>query len=285
MMLRRVPLSLYGDRPAHLSFRGPSAYDQPMRGIEIDEISWKFGCKQVLDKVSFTVPAGRFCALLGPNGAGKTTLFAIATHLFHTREGRVRVDGIDVARRPAAALARLGIVFQQPTLDLELSVAHNLTYFGALHGLSAGETLNRAARLLKMLGLGGRIGDRARMLNGGHRRRLEIARALLHDPGVLLLDEPTVGLDVATRRAIVDHVHGLARDFGVAVLWATHLVDEVRDDDMVVILHEGRIVARGTRTKILEKAGTGDLAMAFAHLTGDGAITEPGIAGEEAPTP
>jgi len=239
-----------------------------MQGLEIDSVSWRYGRRAVLEEVSLSVPPGAFCALLGPNGAGKTTLFSIATRLFHARAGRVTVDGIDLARRPGAALARLGIVFQQPTLDLDLSVRHNLTYFGALHGLSGRETLARAGPLLERLGLAARLGETVRSLNGGHRRRLEIARALLHGPSVLLLDEPTVGLDVATRRAIVDHVHALCEEPGVAVLWATHLVDEVREADRVVVLHEGGVAARGTARDVVAEADAPDLATAFDRLTG-----------------
>ena len=238
-----------------------------MRGLEVKSVSWRYGRKAVLDDVSLSIGPGEFCALLGPNGAGKTTLFSIATHLFHVGEGRVTVDGIDLGRQPGAALARLGIVFQQPTLDLDLSVRQNLTYFGALQGLSTRETMRRAAPLMERLGLAARLAEKVRTLNGGHRRRLEIARALVHRPSVLLLDEPTVGLDVASRRAIVDHVHALCEDPGVAVLWATHLVDEVRGTDRVVVLHEGRVVARGTAAEVVSQAGEADLATAFDRLT------------------
>jgi ABC-2 type transport system ATP-binding protein len=239
-----------------------------MRGLEVHSVSWRYGRKVVLDGVSLAVPRGTFCALLGPNGAGKTTLFSIATRLLPVRAGSVTVDGISLAENPRAVLARLGIVFQQPTLDPGLSVRRNLTYFGALHGLSARETMSRAAPLMERLGLAARLGDKAHTLNGGHRRRLEIARALLHDPCVLLLDEPTVGLDVASRRAIVDHVHALCQSLGLAVLWATHLVDEVRPTDLVVLLHEGRVVAHGTASDVVAGTGASDLAAAFARLTG-----------------
>jgi ABC-2 type transport system ATP-binding protein len=167
-------------------------------------------------------------------------------------------------------------VFQQPTLDLDLTVAQNLTYFGALHGMSRHETAARAAESLELLGLTGRLKEKVRELNGGHRRRMEIARALIHQPKVLLLDEPTVGLDVATRRAITDHVHGLCERLGVAVLWATHLVDEVRPTDPVVILHRGEVRARGLAADVVAGAGASDLASAFAALT---AAPQPQAAG------
>ncbi len=248
-----------------------------MSGLEIDSICWRYGNREALDDISLAVAPGAFCALLGPNGAGKTTLFALATRLFHARTGRILIDGIDLARDPGAALARLGIVFQQPTLDLDLSVAHNLEYFGALHGLSARDTMRRAGEMLELLGLAERVRDKVRTLNGGHRRRLEIARALLHGPSILLLDEPTVGLDVATRRAITDHVHDLCHRLGVAVLWATHLVDEVRDGDAVVVLHQGRVVAQGSAREVATAASAADLVSAFSRLT---ASSAPGVAAQ-----
>jgi len=238
-----------------------------MSGLEIESLSWRYGKREALRDVSLAVAPGEFCGLLGPNGAGKTTLFSLATHLFHAREGRIVIDGADLAAEPGKALARLGVVFQQPTLDVDLTVAQNLTYFGALHGLSRRETEARAAEALDLLGLTGRRKEKVRELNGGHRRRMEIARALIHQPRVLLLDEPTVGLDVATRRAITDHVHGLCERLAVAVLWATHLVDEVRTSDPVVILHRGEVRARGLASDVVAGAGASDLATAFAALT------------------
>jgi len=145
--------------------------------------------------------------------------------------------------------------------DISLAVAPG-TFCALLGPNGAGKTLD-------LLGLADRLGDRLRTLNGGHRRRLEIARALLHGPAVLLLDEPTVGLDVATRRTITDHVHALCGQTGVAVLWATHLVDEVRDGDAVVVLHRGRIAARGSASDIVAQAGAPDLVSAFSRLTDD----------------
>ena len=141
-------------------------------------------------------------------------------------------------------MAELGVVFQQPTLDLSLTVRQNLSYFAALHGLPRGEVPGRIDAALEQLGMRERIDEKARDLNGGHRRRTELARALLHDPKVLLLDEPTVGLDAAARQSITDHVHDLA-DQGLSVLWTTHLTDEVRDTDALLVLHQGQIINEG----------------------------------------
>ena len=213
-------------------------------GLQIQGVSYRYGAKEALSGLSFDVPAGQFCALLGPNGAGKSTLFSLLTRLFTSREGQIIVAGQDLARHPRAALARMGVVFQQPTLDLDLTVRRNLLYFAALHGISRREAERRAAEALERLGMAERAHEPLRNLNGGHRRRMAIARALIHRPDVLLLDEPTVGLDAASRRAITDHVHDLAAQ-GLAVLWATHLTDEVEDTDLLAILHQGRLLATG----------------------------------------
>ena len=182
--------------------------------LAVHELSHSYGRKRALEGVSFTVAPGAFCALLGPNGAGKTTLFGLMTRLFTTPEGRIEVAGHDVARAPRAALAAMGVVFQATTLDLDLTVRRNLAYFAALHGIAGREAHRRIDAALDRLGMAERAGERARDLNGGHRRRTEIARALLHDPAVLLLDEPTVGLDAASRAAITGHVHDLAGEHG-----------------------------------------------------------------------
>jgi ABC-2 type transport system ATP-binding protein len=217
-----------------------------VNGLDVSAVSFAYGEKQTLIDVSFTVETGTFCALLGPNGAGKSTLFALLTRLFTTRDGTIRIAGHDLAMDARAAMARIGVVFQQSTLDLDLSVRRNLLYFAALHGLAGTAAAKRAEEVLEIMDMSARAGERARDLNGGHRRRLEIARALMHDPAVLLLDEPTVGLDAASRAGIVDHVHKLCTDRGLTVFWATHLTDEVWPSDQVLILHKGRILANET---------------------------------------
>ncbi len=239
-----------------------------MTALEVSDLSFRFGTKEALDCVSFRVDQGQFCALLGPNGAGKSTLFALLTRLFVAREGRISVMGRDLHANPRAALAQMGVVFQQPTLDLDLSVARNLAYFGALHGLSRREAALRGAEVLDRLDMAERAHEKTRALNGGHRRRLEIARALMHRPRLLLLDEPTVGLDARARAAITAHVHDLARADGIAVLWATHLVDEVAPADTVLILHRGQMVQSG---KAADLAPEGQLGPHFMALTEEAA--------------
>ena len=237
-----------------------------MDALAVAGLSFRYGRKEALKGVSFRVVPGEFCALLGPNGAGKSTLFALLTRLFVARQGRIAVMGQDLQQAPHAALAQMGVVFQQMTLDLDLSVARNLAYFGALHGLSRRESAARAQEVLERLDMAERAGERARDLNGGHRRRLEIARALMHRPRLLLLDEPTVGLDARARTAITTHVHALAREDGLAVLWATHLVDEVSPDDTVLILNHGEILQTGQARDLAPENG---LARHFIALTED----------------
>lgn len=220
-----------------------------MSGIKVADLSHQWGTKTALDSVSFEVESGRFCALLGPNGAGKSTLFGILTGLFAPMAGQVQVAGYDLERSPRMALSHMGVVFQQHTLDLDLTVWRNMLYFAGLHGMSGKTAKLAAAEALDRLGMVSRGGERVRDLNGGHRRRLEIARSLMHRPSVLLMDEPTVGLDAQTRQDITDHAHILARDLGLCVLWATHLTDEIRQGDALVILDQGRVIEHGHVTQ------------------------------------
>jgi ABC-2 type transport system ATP-binding protein len=232
--------------------------------LEVSGLSYHFGAKCALRDVSFAVEKAQFTALLGPNGAGKTTFFSLATGLFDCPPGTIRIFGHDIRRTPRAALARLGVVFQEPTLDLDLSVLQNLRYAAALHGLRRDDASLRIERELSRFGLSDRRNEKARRLNGGHRRRIEIARALMHRPALLLLDEPTVGLDVPTRRQLVDLVHQLCREDNIAVLWATHLVDELEyQGDRVVLLQQGRVRCQGTIPEVLAAAQAKDLQSLF----------------------
>lgn len=230
-------------------------------GLCVEDLTFRYGSRLALDKVSFTVGRGTFCALLGPNGAGKSTLTALLTRLLVSPQGQIVVAGHDLATEPRMALARLGVVFQQSTLDLSLTVYQNLAYFAALHGLPRKGLASRIDKALGRLGMAERTGEKASALNGGHRRRMELARALLHEPEVLLLDEPTVGLDAASRQSITAQVHGLAEQ-GLCVLWTTHLTDEVRDDDQLLVLHNGRIEASGRTQEVRGDASLTDWFLA-----------------------
>lgn len=238
--------------------------------LAVHGVSHAYGARKALDDVSLIVPQSRFVVLLGLNGAGKTTLFSLITRLYDTRAGAIDVLGHRVSREPGEALRQLGVVFQARTLDLDLSVMENLLYHAALHGIGASEAKRRAEAALRDIDLGDRARDTARKLSGGQMRRVEIARALLHAPRVLVLDEPTVGLDVASRSLILRHVRALVAERGVAVLWATHLLDEVADTDAVVVLHRGRVVASGDAAAVISAAGATDMGAAFASLTGGG---------------
>ena len=234
--------------------------------LEVAGLTHRFGSKAVLDKVGFSVAPGAFTVLLGPNGAGKTTLFALITRLYHAHQGRIAVFGRDFRDDPQAALARMGVVFQQPTLDLDLTVEQNLHYHTALHGMSRAVATPRIAAELERVGLLERRRERARLLSGGQRRRVELARALLHEPSLLLLDEPTAGLDLESRRFLLQHVRGLCAERGLAVLWATHLIEEAGEEADVVVLHRGRVMAHGPARNVVAGAGASGLQDAFERL-------------------
>lgn len=236
--------------------------------LAVSGVSHSFGPRKALDDVTLGVPAGSFTALLGVNGAGKSTLFNLITRLYDNVSGTIEVCGHDVRRNARQALARLGVVFQSRALDGTLTVAQNFTYAGALYGMSPADVRVRGKDLLQRIGLADRMGDKVRALSGGQARRVEIARALLHGPDLLLCDEATVGLDVKSRTDIVAEVHNLAAEQGVGVLWATHLIDEILPEDRVVVLHKGRVLATGSATEI---AAGKSLSDRFLELTAEGA--------------
>ncbi|WFU43408.1 ABC transporter ATP-binding protein [Bradyrhizobium sp. CB82] len=240
----------------------------PLPALSIDGISHAYGPRRALIDVSFTVAPASFTALLGLNGAGKSTLFSLVTRLFGIQTGRVGIFGHDVSRNPGEALRLLGVVFQPRTLDLDLSLTQNLLYHAALHGISRREAAARSAELLGRIGLADRAGNKVRDLSGGQMRRLEIARALLHRPRLLLLDEPTVGLDVKARADIIRHVRQLVTEQGIGVLWATHLFDEITASDDLVVLHQGKVLAKGPVGRVIAEAGAQDVNSAFMRLTG-----------------
>jgi ABC-2 type transport system ATP-binding protein len=235
--------------------------------LSIEHVTHAYGARVALDDVSFAVARGSCTALLGLNGAGKTTLFALVTRLFAARRGRMRVLGFDVENEAGEALRRMGVVFQARTLDLDLSVAQNLQYHAALHGIGSAEARARAGEALQRMDLAGRADEKARNLSGGQMRRVEIARALLHGPELLILDEPTVGLDTNSRGAILRHLRHLVAGSGITVLWATHLLDEIEPADEVVVLHQGRVLAAGPAPSVIAAQGETDIADAFAKLT------------------
>lgn len=240
---------------------------KPASALSIEDLSFSYSGKKALDQVSFSIQSGRCTLLLGPNGAGKSTLFSLITRLYDTRSGHIELCGFDIKQQTRKALAKLGVVFQQTTLDLDLTVMQNLRYHSALHGMSRKLAAQRIQQELERFNMYERRFEKIRQLNGGHRRRVEIARALLHQPALLLLDEPTVGLDVPSRQGIVDYVHHLAVEKNIAVLWASHLIDEIYADDHLIILHKGKIKVKGSIEDVLQGTASTTIKEAFFTLT------------------
>jgi len=239
--------------------------------LQVEDARKSYGSVKALDGVSLALGTGEFVALLGPNGAGKSTLFQLLTGLFVPDGGRIAIDGLDIRRHLVGALARLGVVFQQTTLDLDLTVAANLRFHARLHGLDHRRAAARIGEELERVGLAGEGDHLCRTLSGGNRRKVELARALVHEPKVLIMDEPTVGLDPASRRSLLEHVRTLCREREIGVLWATHLVDEAEAATRVLVLHRGRLVAEGRPAELVGKTGQATLANAFIELTAKGA--------------
>lgn len=232
------------------------------------EVSKRHGRTQALDAVSLRVQAGEMVALLGPNGAGKTTLFQLLTGLFVADSGSVEVLGVDMRREPVRALAQLGVVFQQPALDLNLTVRASLRFHADLHGLPASVSRPRIDALLERFGLAELAPQPARQLSGGNRRKVELLRALLHEPRLLLMDEATVGLDPASRAQLIAEVLQARAERGLGVLWATHLVDEAGRAQRVVVLHKGKVQWDGSAAGLCEAQGQTSLQAAFLQVTG-----------------
>lgn len=243
---------------------------QAVDALSCRHVSHRYGRRLALDDVTLAIPPGRFAVLMGRNGAGKTTLLSLITRLYHAQAGTIEVLDMDIRKRPLEALAAMGVVFQQLTIDLDLTVRENLTYHAALHGLSRREATARIEEELERIGMRERIDERVRKLSGGMRRRIEIARALLHRPHLLLLDEPTAGLDIAVRSAILSHVRELCRERGTAVLWTTHLVEEAEGADLAIVLHHGRLLESGPPESIFRNGRARMSTDAFLAITGSG---------------
>jgi ABC-2 type transport system ATP-binding protein len=236
--------------------------------IVLDEVRKSYGRTAALRGVSLAIAPGEMVGLLGPNGAGKSTLFQIAAGLFAPDGGTVQVFGKDYRKEPSAILKRLGVVFQSRSLDLDMTARANLKFHGNLFGLSGAllkARIEEASELLEIVDL---LDTRVRSLSGGNQRRVEIARALLNEPQLLLMDEPTVGLDANTRQAVVLHMDRVRRLKGTAILWSTHLVEEVEGADRIALLVKGEILRSGTPADIQSASAGGTLADAYIALTG-----------------
>jgi ABC-2 type transport system ATP-binding protein len=235
--------------------------------LEIKALTKSYGRIKALNEVNFSLHEGVYAALLGPNGAGKTTLFQILTGLFVADSGDVSINNYNMRHQAIKALAHIGVVFQQITLDMDLTVIENLKFHANLHGINEKEFRKRATEELKQVNLSDRINDKVRSLSGGQKRRVELARSLLHKPKLLLLDEPTVGLDPQSRRDLLEYVLKLKEERKMAVLWATHLVDEAEKSDIVIILNQGKIIKQNTPKDIIKEYNTDTLHDAFVSLT------------------
>jgi ABC-2 type transport system ATP-binding protein len=235
--------------------------------LNVTSICKSFGARKALDNVSLHVAAGEFLALLGPNGAGKTTLFQILSGLFTADQGKAIICDADIGKSPIAALSHLGIVFQQPALDLDLSVTANLQFQADLHGIARFEAKQRIAACLARFGLAERAQDRARVLSGGNRRKVELARALMTRPRLLLMDEATVGIDPASRMQIITDVKALCKEQNMGVLWATHLVDEADSADRIIVMANGRVHFDGLPAQLIASQECTSLTDAFLRLT------------------
>jgi ABC-2 type transport system ATP-binding protein len=235
--------------------------------LSIRGLTKRYGERTALDALSLEIGAGSFCVLLGPNGAGKSTLFQLVTGLFAADTGEIAVGGHSLKREPSAALRSLGVVFQQASLDLDLSIRRNLLFQADLQGLPRALAEQRIEADCARLGIDADLGRKVRELSGGNRRKVELVRASLHRPPLLLMDEATVGLDPKSRRDLLGALQADVRDQGVSVLWATHWVEEAAQADRVLVLHKGRLLADGTLEDVTTALGEATLEAGFISKT------------------
>lgn len=228
--------------------------------ITVENLSHHYGSRAALSNVSFEVEKGEIFGLLGPNGGGKSTLFRILSTMMAPGSGCAAIAGHDVMREPAAVRRDVGVVFQTQSLDKALTVGENLRSQGHLHGLSGLNLKQRMEKVMARLGLLERRNDLVETLSGGLRRRVEIAKALLHRPQVLLMDEASTGLDPGGRRELRQYVQELRDNEGVTILLTTHILDEADHCDRLVLLHEGRVVAEGSPAQLRATIG-GDVVV------------------------
>ncbi|MAM61773.1 ATP-binding cassette domain-containing protein [Maritimibacter sp. UBA3975] len=239
-----------------------------MSVLEMTAVEKSYGNVKALDGVDLALGKSRFVGLLGPNGAGKSTLFQIISGLFVPDAGTVKLFGMTHGADGPAIRRRMGVVFQARSVDLDMTIRANLRFHGRLFGLGGRKLDARIDALAEQFDLTDLVKRPVRNLSGGQQRKVEIARALINDPDFLIMDEPSAGLDTPSRRALVADIRRLAAEQDVAILWATHLVDEVDDADDVVMLVKGKVVADGAPATLIKDAGAEDLTDAYAKLTG-----------------
>jgi ABC-2 type transport system ATP-binding protein len=237
--------------------------------IRVQHLTKTFGDFTAVNDISFEIAAGDIVAFLGPNGAGKTTTIKMLTTLLKPTSGRIEIDGFNPGEHPNEVRRRFGIVFQDPSLDDELTALENMEMHGALYGVPRRVCAERTEMLLKLFELWDRRKEPVKRFSGGMRRRLEIARGLLHTPRILFLDEPTLGLDPQTRGQLWKQVKKLNEEERVTVLLTTHYMEEAeRVAHRVAVIDHGRIIAQGTSQELKQQTGADSLEQAFLKLTG-----------------
>ncbi len=242
--------------------------------ITVEELGVRFGDHWAVKNLSFRVPRGCFFGFLGPNGAGKSTTVSVLCTLLAPSAGQARVAGLDVVKAADAVRSRIGVLFQDPCVDDRLTGLENLRLHAMVYGVPRAERAQRLERALELTGLGDSIQKLVRTYSGGMRRRLELARVLLHEPEVLFLDEPTAGLDPQTRRTFWQHLEVLRAQRGMTVFLTTHYLEEVEAADSVVIIDAGSVVAHGSPSELKARLppelahGKSALEDVFVHLTG-----------------
>ena len=237
--------------------------------IEVEHLSKSFNKFKAVDDVSFKVEKGELFALLGPNGAGKSTTIKMLTTLLKPSSGKLTLNGHDVMRNPDAVRSSFGIVFQDPSLDSDLTAYENMELHAVLYNVAKGQVKPRVEELMRLVGLWERKDSLVKTYSGGMKRRLEIARGLLHHPKVLFLDEPTLGLDTQTRNLLWQYVDNLARQNDMTVLFTTHYLEEAENNaDRIAIIDQGKLLRIGTPKELLKDTQTTNLEQAYLKLTG-----------------
>ncbi|SMP61685.1 ABC-2 type transport system ATP-binding protein [Neorhodopirellula lusitana] len=231
-----------------------TAVISPTSSCVVENLSHSYGDKLAVESVSLSVKGGEVVAVLGKNGSGKTTLFRVLSTLVPVQQGKVLIDGINIASDPMAARRRLGIIFQSPSLDIKLTVLENMRCQGMLYGLRGTELNRRCDELMDQFSLTDRQNEICQTLSGGLKRRVELAKGLLHQPSVMMLDEPSTGLDPSARLALWDSLEPLASD-GVAVMLTTHLMDEAAKASRVVLMDDGRKIADAAPAELQREVG------------------------------
>jgi ABC-2 type transport system ATP-binding protein len=235
--------------------------------LKFESVTKTYGSRAALSNVSLELGAQGFYGLLGPNGAGKSTLFQIAAGLFAPDAGSVEIFGCTYRRQRAIILRQLGVVFQSRSIDLDMSVEANLRFHGRLFGLSGAELLHAIDRVLTLLDIADKRKRLVRAMSGGEQRRVEVARALLNEPKLVLMDEASAGLDTQARRALVAHMKAISDQTDTTVLWATHLVDELDHADQVIVLISGRVRANASPAELVSQTESDTLTDAYVAIT------------------